>query len=209
MGLKFRKSINLGKHFRINIGKNGIGYSYGIKGMRHSVSADGKHRTTYSIPGTGVSYTQNEKNSTSDESVNNTDRATNYQNNKAGYYYMFCMFSLLVAFGCAYGGMTSGVVFFVILAFVLCVLGKKTKWAYEDSIQDAQDNAIANKEDNLISHEVERKIHKEYFYLNKKTKKIHKSSCQYAPSAADKNCIITSEIYKYISQGYSWCEKCH
>lgn len=57
MGFRFRKSINIGKHFRLNISSKGIGYSYGVKGMRHTVSADGKHKTTYSIPGTGISYT--------------------------------------------------------------------------------------------------------------------------------------------------------
>lgn len=56
MGLRFRKSIKLGKHFSVNLSPKGIGYSYGVKGARHSVSADGKHRTTYSVPGTGISY---------------------------------------------------------------------------------------------------------------------------------------------------------
>lgn len=78
MGLKFRKSINLGKHFRINISKNGIGYSYGVKGMRHTVSANGKHRTTYSIPGTGISYTQTSNPST--ESIPHS--AANVQHTK-------------------------------------------------------------------------------------------------------------------------------
>lgn len=58
MGLRFRKSINLGKHFRINLSSKGIGYSYGIKGYRHTVSADGKERITTSIPGTGLSSTK-------------------------------------------------------------------------------------------------------------------------------------------------------
>lgn len=57
MGLRFRKSIKLGKHFSVNLSPQGIGYSYGVKGARHSVSADGRHRTTYSVPGTGFSYT--------------------------------------------------------------------------------------------------------------------------------------------------------
>lgn len=58
MGLRFRKSINLGKHFRINLSSKGIGYSYGTKGYRHTVSADGKERITTSIPGTGLSSTK-------------------------------------------------------------------------------------------------------------------------------------------------------
>lgn len=57
MGLRFRKSIKLGKHFSVNLSPKGIGYSYGVKGARRSVSADGRHRTTYSVPGTGLAYT--------------------------------------------------------------------------------------------------------------------------------------------------------
>lgn len=58
MGIRFRKSINLGKHFRINLSSKGIGYSYGVKGYRHTVSADGKEKITTSIPGTGISNTK-------------------------------------------------------------------------------------------------------------------------------------------------------
>ena len=56
MGFRFRKSINVGKHFRINLSKKGIGYSYGVKGYRHTVSADGKEKDTFTIPGTGISH---------------------------------------------------------------------------------------------------------------------------------------------------------
>lgn len=58
MGFRFRKSLNLGKHFRINLSKNGVGYSVGTKGVRLSHGADGKDRLTTSIPGTGLSSTQ-------------------------------------------------------------------------------------------------------------------------------------------------------
>lgn len=34
MGINFRKSINLGGGFRINLSKSGIGYSWGVKGFR-------------------------------------------------------------------------------------------------------------------------------------------------------------------------------
>ena len=34
MGFRYRKSINLGGGFRINISKSGIGYSWGVKGYR-------------------------------------------------------------------------------------------------------------------------------------------------------------------------------
>ena len=31
MGFRFRKSIPIGKHFRINLSKSGVGYSWGSK----------------------------------------------------------------------------------------------------------------------------------------------------------------------------------
>ena len=68
MGLRFRKSISIGKFFRINFSKSGIGYSFGIPGARISRSAKGETKTTYSIPGTGISYTPDKpKNKTKKE----------------------------------------------------------------------------------------------------------------------------------------------
>ena len=58
MGLRFRKSINIGP-LRINISKSGIGFSLGVKGFRVSRSAKGKNTATVSLPGTGLSYVQN------------------------------------------------------------------------------------------------------------------------------------------------------
>ena len=56
MGFRYRKSINLGGGFRINLSKSGIGYSWGTRGYRVGRTARGTTRTTYSIPGTGISY---------------------------------------------------------------------------------------------------------------------------------------------------------
>ena len=58
MGWRYRKSINVGLGFRINISKSGIGYSWGGPGYRKTWKADGGTRTTYSIPGTGLSYVE-------------------------------------------------------------------------------------------------------------------------------------------------------
>lgn len=69
MGYRFRKSINLGGGFRINLSKSGIGYSCGIPGMRYSKLANGRERYTYSIPGTGLSYVD-------DVSSNNQQKET-------------------------------------------------------------------------------------------------------------------------------------
>ena len=57
MGFRFRKSVKLGKHTRLNLSKSGVGISTGVKGFRVSAGAKGM-RTTASIPGTGISYTQ-------------------------------------------------------------------------------------------------------------------------------------------------------
>lgn len=56
MGFRFRKSINLGGGFRVNLSKSGVGYSWGTKGLRVTKTAKGKGRVTASIPGTGISY---------------------------------------------------------------------------------------------------------------------------------------------------------
>lgn len=56
MGFRFRKSINLGCGVRINLSKSGIGYSFGGRGFRTSISPKGRVTKTFSIPGTGLSY---------------------------------------------------------------------------------------------------------------------------------------------------------
>lgn len=61
MGFRFRKSINLGNGFRVNVSKSGVGYSWGTKGVRFTKTATGKSRKTVSIPGTGLSYTTESK----------------------------------------------------------------------------------------------------------------------------------------------------
>lgn len=56
MGMRYRKSINLGGGFRVNVSKSGIGYSWGVKGARITKTARGTTRRTVSLPGTGISY---------------------------------------------------------------------------------------------------------------------------------------------------------
>lgn len=56
MGFRFRKSLNLGGGFRLNFSKSGIGFSIGGKGFRYTHTATGRRRSTFSIPGSGISY---------------------------------------------------------------------------------------------------------------------------------------------------------
>ena len=82
MGLNFRKSINLGKGFKLNIGKGSIGISGGVKGARISMNSKGRKTATFSIPGTGISYSLNlnklfkGKKKGSDEKDNDNEEGT-------------------------------------------------------------------------------------------------------------------------------------
>ena len=85
MGLNFRKSINLGKGFKLNIGKKSVGISGGVKGARVSVSSSGRKTATFSLPGTGLSYSINlnnlfkgktSKKKSSDNKDNDNDEGT-------------------------------------------------------------------------------------------------------------------------------------
>ena len=55
MGFSFRKSVNIGP-FRVNFSNRGVGYSVGGRFFRTGVSATGRKYTTFTAPGTGVSY---------------------------------------------------------------------------------------------------------------------------------------------------------
>lgn len=56
VGFRYRKSINLGGGFKVNLSKSGVGYSWGVKGYRITKTSKGSIRRTASIPGTGISY---------------------------------------------------------------------------------------------------------------------------------------------------------
>lgn len=57
MGLKFRKSVNLGGGVKLNLNKQSAGVSFGGKGHRVSVNTKGKVTKTVGVPGTGLYYT--------------------------------------------------------------------------------------------------------------------------------------------------------
>ena len=63
MGFRFRKSISLGGGTKLNIGTKSASVSFGTKGVRKTISTSGRETTTFSIPGTGVSYVDSKKSS--------------------------------------------------------------------------------------------------------------------------------------------------
>lgn len=70
MGLNFRKMLSLGKLFRVNITKKGIGISAGVKGVRAGIGPRGIRRTV-SLPGTGIYWTK--QNSLKKKKQHNSD----------------------------------------------------------------------------------------------------------------------------------------
>lgn len=58
MGMRYRKSIGLGKGVRLNVGKGSLGISAGVKGAHVSVNSRWGVTTSVGAPGTGVSYSK-------------------------------------------------------------------------------------------------------------------------------------------------------
>lgn len=56
MGFRYRRTKSKGP-LRVSVGKRGVSASVGTKGFRVGITSSGKIRTTNSIPGTGISYT--------------------------------------------------------------------------------------------------------------------------------------------------------
>ena len=156
MGFRFRKSINLGGGFRINLSKSGVGYSWGVKGYRITKTAKGTVRKTVSIPGTGISYVQETgKNSSKRGSVpanyepvryvdnnsnqrNTVQKTSNYEKNATNQTvrrgmkawaivcFVFAVIYALIALGV--GAMLFGMTaFLAVLGIMLTVLSKSPK----------------------------------------------------------------------------------
>ena len=81
MGLRFRKGINLGKGVKLNISKESVGISAGVKGVRVSVNSKGRKTTSVSIPGTGLSYVSTKKisNRNKENKIKTVSTLTNIQ----------------------------------------------------------------------------------------------------------------------------------
>lgn len=76
MGWRLRRSIGIGKLFRINFSKFGVGWSFGIPGFRISIGADKKIRRTIGIPWTGL-YKTDIIGNLNEKSNNNNHANTN------------------------------------------------------------------------------------------------------------------------------------
>lgn len=74
MGLNFRKSINLGGGFKINLSKSGVGYSFNVPGGRVTRTASGKIRFNYNgVKSKGKSSTKDKDESVKSSDIENAD----------------------------------------------------------------------------------------------------------------------------------------
>ena len=58
MAFHFRKSISICPGVRINLNKKSTSVSIGGKGFHQTFSSTGRHRTTVSLPGTGMYWSE-------------------------------------------------------------------------------------------------------------------------------------------------------
>lgn len=56
MGLYFRRSRKILPGVRMNLSRNGVGFSFGTRGARYSISPTGRRTSSFGIPGSGLSY---------------------------------------------------------------------------------------------------------------------------------------------------------
>ncbi len=58
MGFRFRKSFKIAPGMRLNVGKKSASFSFGGKGVRHTISSTGRRTSSIGIPGSGLYYTK-------------------------------------------------------------------------------------------------------------------------------------------------------
>lgn len=83
MGMRFRKSFGI-KGARVNLSKSGIGCSVGTKGARYTKLANGRTKTTLSVPGTGLSYVSESGNGSKGNSTGSVAAQTSLKEQSAG-----------------------------------------------------------------------------------------------------------------------------
>ena len=74
MGFRWIKKISLGGGLRSTISRRGMGWSWGIPGVRFGMSPTGNKYISFGIPGTGfyfVKYFTSKKSVTKDDKTNN------------------------------------------------------------------------------------------------------------------------------------------
>jgi hypothetical protein len=82
---QFRKRVKLAPGFSLNVSKKGLGLSAGPKGLKTSISAQGRITGSVGIPGSGISYRKTLSGSSNASSEGGYESFSENVSNKAEY----------------------------------------------------------------------------------------------------------------------------
>lgn len=82
---QFRKRVKLAPGFSLNVSKKGLGLSAGPKGLKTSISAQGRITGSAGIPGSGISYRKTLSGSSNTSSEGDYETFSENVSSKAGY----------------------------------------------------------------------------------------------------------------------------
>lgn len=87
MGLRYRKSVKLGKGSKFNINKNSFSITTGIRGLHHTINSSQERTTSFGIPGTGLSFVDRRRNKRIPEDKRKRGNCLTY---------VLCFFTLII-----------------------------------------------------------------------------------------------------------------
>ena len=214
MGLRYRKSINLGP-LRINLSKSGVGYSVGVKGYRVTKKATGGYRTTASIPGTGIQYVKNyaEPKAKAENAQKKAGAGVFAQVVKWFFIGLGSLLLLVLLFGCSSQtekeSMSEASASTVISAVDSFVEPEPVPQATEDSsVADSEPEPEPIPEpDPEPAPEPEPEPTVEYIG-NRNSKKFHELSCGSVDDMKAKNKVKLYSREEAISRGFDPCGRC-
>lgn len=217
MGFRFRKSFKAGP-FRWTVSKSGISTSVGVKGYRVTKTARGGLRRTVSIPGTGISYVNEEKPKERQNTVKNT--GTSRMNSRSPRKkkpllkrWWFWALVVFIGFGALGGALDSA------------EPSEPSASVVDLATPEPSDELLMLTEPSPETDDVQRLLPEEaeptpeptptptpeYTYiLNTNTHKFHKPSCSSVGDIKDGNKQeFTGTRDAVIAMGYEPCARCH
>lgn len=99
MGLRFRKSIKIFPGLKLNVSKNSIGLTFGARGFSHTINSSGRRTTTFSVPGSGLSYSTSTTKRTNKQDTYSEECASAIEDSEESRYSQKIAFVLCLFFG--------------------------------------------------------------------------------------------------------------
>lgn len=221
MGFRFRKSYKLGP-FRFTASKSGISSSVGVKGLRLTKTARGTVRGTVSVPGTGISYSTEEKRSRRKTDMKTSSTARSKKPLLKRWWFWLIVVLLI---GSAFGGNSrSGGEEPAPLvpmessapeASIPLIASAADSADSEDSVsrslpENAEETAEALPAVEATAEPEETAAPVYDYVLNTNTRKFHWSYCSSAADIKESNRQeFTGTREEVIAMGYEPCSRCH